>query len=234
LADYLLVTCEHGGNSVPPRYRHLFRGLQRPLKTHVGYDIGALLMARQMSESLRAPLVTSTITRLLVDLNRSTHHPRLHAEAVRKSSREVREQILADHYLPYRTRVEDLVRKAIMRGRRVIHISSHSFTPELNGKVRSADIGLLYDPARPEEVRMCGKWKKALSQAAPRIRIRRNYPYAGKDDGFMPYLRNKYRPSACVGIELEINQAIVVGTRNRWDELRTAVVESLQAVLASA
>ena len=81
---------------------------------------------------------------------------------------------------------------------------------------------------------MCGKWKKALSQAAPRIRIRRNYPYAGKDDGFMPYLRNKYRPSACVGIELEINQAIVVGTRNRWDELRTAVVESLQAVLASA
>ena len=35
------------------------------------------------------------------------------------------------------------------RGRRVIHISSHSFTPELNGKVRRADVGLLYDPGSP-------------------------------------------------------------------------------------
>jgi predicted N-formylglutamate amidohydrolase len=234
LADYLLLTCEHGGNRVPPRYRHLFRGLQGLLKTHAGYDIGALLMARQMSQSLRAPLVSSTTTRLLVDLNRSTHHPRLHAEAVRKSSGEVREQILSDHYLPYRARVENLVRRAMVRGRRVIHVSSHSFTPELNGKMRTADIGLLYDPARPWEALMCGRWKSALEKAAPDLRIRRNYPYAGKDDGFMPYLRSKYRPSAYVGIELEINQAIVIGPRRRWDELRTAVVESLRVVLASA
>ena len=37
------------------------------------------------------------------------------------------------------------------RGRRVIHISSHSFTPELDGKVRSADVGLLYHPGRHGE-----------------------------------------------------------------------------------
>jgi len=233
LADYLLFTCEHGGNSVPPGYRHLFRGLQKPLKTHSGYDIGALLMATQMSQTFEAPLVTSTITRLLVDLNRSSHHPRLHAETVRKSSREVREQILADHYLPYRAQVESLVRKSITRGRRVIHISSHSFTPELNGRLRTADIGLLYDPARPEEVRMCGRWKAALKQAAPHLRVRRNYPYAGKDDGFMPYLRNKYRSAAYIGIEIEVNQAIVVGPSRPWAGLRAALIESLRTVLAS-
>jgi len=71
LADYLLVTCEHGGNHVPPRYRRLFRDLQGPLKTHRGYDLGVLVMAREMSESFEAPLVASTVTRLLVDLNRS-------------------------------------------------------------------------------------------------------------------------------------------------------------------
>jgi predicted N-formylglutamate amidohydrolase len=190
-------------------------------------------MARQMSQSFEAPLVTSTITRLLVDLNRSSHHPRLHAETVRKSSREVREQILADHYLPYRAQVENLVRKSTTRGRRVIHISSHSFTPELNGRLRTADIGLLYDPARPEEVRMCGRWKAALKQAAPHLRVRRNYPYAGKDDGFMPYLRNKYRPAAYIGIEIEVNQAIVVGPFRPWAELRAALIESLRAVLGS-
>lgn len=229
----MLVTCEHGGNRVPPRYRQLFRGLQRSLNTHRGYDFGALRMAREMSASFEAPLVASTVSRLLVDLNRSIGHPRLHAEAVRNSSREILEQILADHYLPYRAQAENLVKKAIARGRRVIHVSSHSFTPELNGKVRTADVGLLYDPVRPGEVRMCKQWKAALERAVPHPRVRRNYPYAGRDDGFMRYLRSRYLPAAYVGIELEINQAIVVGAPRRWAELRAAVIESLRIALAS-
>jgi predicted N-formylglutamate amidohydrolase len=233
VADTLLFTCEHGGNAVPSGYRHLFRDLQRPLQTHAGYDIGALLMARQFSRSFKAPLLASTTTRLLVDLNRSAHHRRLHAEDVRKSSREVREQILADHYLPYRTQVEEAVAKAIARGRRVVHISAHSFTPELNGRVRNADIGLLYDPARAGEARWCALWKGALGEAAPHLRVRRNYPYAGKDDGFMPHLRKQYRPGVYVGIEVEVNQAIVLGPPRQWAGLRLALIESLRVVLRS-
>lgn len=233
LPDYLLFTCEHGGNTVPPRYGALFRGLQKRLKTHAGYDIGALALARQLSNSFGAPLVASTVTRLLVDLNRSSHHSRLHVEPVRQSSREVREQILADHYLPYRGEVEELVSKATANGRRVVHISSHSFTPELNGQVRTADVGLLYDPARTGEVHLCGAWKAALHRAQPQLRVRRNYPYRGKDDGFMPYLRSKYRASAYVGIELEVNQAIVLGPSRRWTELCEAVMTSLRVALAS-
>ena len=229
----MLVSCEHGGNRVPRCYRRLFHDLQRLLKTHRGYDFGALLMAREISASFEAPLVASTVTRLLVDLNRSIGHPRLHVEAVRNASREERQKILADHYLPYRRQVEVLVGKAIARGRRVIHVSSHSFTPELNGKVRTADVGLLYDPARPGEVRMCETWKAALERAAPDLRIRRNYPYSGKDDGFIPYLRRRYRPAAYIGIEIEINQAIVGGPPGRWARLRVAIIESLRVALAS-
>jgi predicted N-formylglutamate amidohydrolase len=232
LADYILLTCEHGGNRVPARYRRLFRGLQGNLKTHRGYDLGALLMAREMSASFEAPLVASTVTRLLVDLNRSAGHPRLHAEAVRNSSREERHRILAEHYCPYRAQTEHLIRKAIARGRRVIHVSSHSFTPEMNGKVRTADVGLLYDPARPREARMCVRWKKALERIAPELRVRRNYPYSGTDDGFIPYLRSRFRPSAYIGIEIEINQAIVVGEPRRWAALRAAVIESFRLALA--
>jgi predicted N-formylglutamate amidohydrolase len=228
-----LFSCEHGGNSVPARYRHLFHGLQEPLQTHAGHDIGALLMATQFARSFKAPLLKSTTTRLLVDLNRSAHHRRLHAEDVRKSSREVREQILADHYLPYRTQVEEAVRKAIARGRRVIHVSSHSFTPVLDGKVRNADVGLLYDPARPGEAGLCALWKGALGALAPDLRVRRNYPYAGKDDGFMPYLRKQYRAAAYVGIEVEVNQAIVLGAPRQWARLRLALIESLRVVLQS-
>ena len=233
LADYILFSCEHGGNRVPPRYRRLLGGLHQALPTHRGYDLGALRMARELSASFEAPIVASTVTRLLVDLNRSLGHPRLHAESVRHAPREVRDRIVTEHYLPDRAQAENLIRRAIARGRRVIHVASHSFTPELNGKVRTADVGLLYDPGRAGERRTCAHWKAALLDTLPHLRVRRNYPYSGKDDGFMPFLRSRFRPSAYIGIEIEINQAIVVGAPRGWAELRSAVIESLRATVAS-
>jgi predicted N-formylglutamate amidohydrolase len=232
LADDLVVTCEHGGNRVPVRYRQLFRGLQKTLKTHVGYDLGALVMARELSAAFKAPLVAATVTRLLVDLNRSIGHPRLHGEVIRGLSPEERERILADHYRPYRMATEARIMKAITCGRRVIHISSHSFTPELKGNVRAADVGLLYDPSRAGEAGLCARWKIALERAVPQLRVRRNYPYDGTDDGFMPYLRRRFPPTAYLGVEIEINQAIVVGAPRRWAALRAAIIESLSAALA--
>lgn len=231
LADSFVVTCEHGGNRVPARYRRLFRGLQGPLRTHAGYDLGALAMARELSAAFKAPLVAATVTRLLVDLNRSIGHPRLHGDPIRVLSREERERILADHYRPYRMEAEGRIRRAIGRGRRVIHISSHSFTPELKGKVRAADVGFLYDPARAREARLCARWKIALGDAFPQLRVRRNYPYDGTDDGFMPYLRRRFRPTAYVGVEIEINQAIVIGAPRRWAALRAAIIASLRSAL---
>ena len=70
-ADRYLVTCEHGGNDVPPRYRYLFEGIEHLLDTHEGYDPGALALAETLANTLAAPLVASTTTRLLVELNRS-------------------------------------------------------------------------------------------------------------------------------------------------------------------
>lgn len=231
MADYVVVTCEHGGNRVPPRYRPLFARLQTSLRTHRGFDFGALRMAHELSASFKAPLVASTVTRLLIDLNRSVGHPRLYGEAVRRLERAERESILADHYLPYRTEALDLVASAIARGRRVIHISSHSFTPELNGKVRTADVGFLYDPARAGEVHLSAQWKAALHRTSPDLRIRRNYPYAGTDDGFMPYIRTRFSAAAYIGVEIEINQALVLGAPRRWDALRAAIIASLRVAL---
>lgn len=233
MADYVVVTCEHGGNRVPPRYRRHFRRLHAVLQTHRGYDFGALVMARELAAAFRAPLVYSSVTRLVVDLNRSPGHPRLHGEPLRHLPREERESILAEHYRPYRTRVEDLISNAVARDRRVVHVSAHSFTPKLNERIRTADVGLLYDPARPGEVSLSGRWKGALLRAASGLRVRRNYPYAGTDDGFMPYLRTRFSPATYVGVEIEINQALVVGARNRWTALRVAIIASLREALAT-
>jgi predicted N-formylglutamate amidohydrolase len=121
------------------------------------------------------------------------------------------------------------VRQSVSRGRRVIHISSHSFTPKLSGKVRRADVGLLYDPVRQGEVELCARWKASLAVLAPALRVRRNYPYAGKGDGLTRHLRSRFPDHAYVGIELEINQAIVFAAGRHFKALRRVLVDSLRA-----
>jgi predicted N-formylglutamate amidohydrolase len=226
--DAFLFTCEHGGNRIPRPYRSLFHGYDALLETHRGYDPGALLMARTLARSFEAPLVTSTISRLLVDLNRSLGHPALFSPATCRAPAAQRARIIARHYLPYRLRVENLVRQSVADGRRVVHVSAHSFTPELDGKVRNADVGLLYDPRREGEARLCAAWQQLLTQSAPQLRVRRNYPYAGKGDGLTSHLRHCFASGAYLGIELEVNQAIVIAAGQRWKALRAVLTDSLR------
>jgi predicted N-formylglutamate amidohydrolase len=198
------------------------------LSSHRGYDAGALRMAKQLARAFGAPLVSATVSRLVIDLNRSIGHSQLYSAATRRAPASVREEILARHYRPYRVQVERLVGQAVSRGRRVIHISSHSYTPVLNGKVRRADVGLLYDPGRQGETALCARWKAALAAIAPGLKVRRNYPYAGKGDGLTSYLRRRFANSAYVGIELEVNQSIVSAADRRWLALRRVLIDSLR------
>jgi predicted N-formylglutamate amidohydrolase len=92
----------------------------------------------------------------------------------------------------------------------VIHVSSHSFTPILNGQVRRAVVGLLYDPGRNGEAELCARWKATLSEYAPTLRVRRNYPYYGKAAGLTAQMRRCFSADTYVGVELEVNQSIVI------------------------
>lgn len=226
--DAFIITCEHGGNRIPAPYRYLFRDHRAMLNTHRGYDPGALRMARELSSAFDAPLVTSTVSRLIVDLNRSLTHPKVFSVVTRAASEALRAAIVERYYRPYRAEVERLVRQSVSRGRRVVHISSHSFTPVLNGRVRQADIGLLYDPGRHGEVTLCARWKESLAALAPEFRVRRNYPYAGKGDGLTSHLRRCFARQVYVGIELEINQRIVSAGGRDWARLRGVLIESLR------
>ena len=226
-----LVTCEHGGNRVPAAYRRHFAGHESLLDTHRGYDPGALALARRLAAALGAPLFYATVSRLVVDLNRSPGHPRLYSEATRPALPAVRREILESHYLPYRQRVEGAAAEAIAEGEKVIHLSAHSFTPELDGEERDADIGLLYDPARPGETELARRWQAALKDAAPELRVRRNYPYRGKSDGFTAYLRRRFPAEAYVGIELEINQQQVFRDGKPWRQMQATITAALLQAL---
>jgi len=227
----LVITCEHGGNRIPIRYANLFKANQVLLSTHRGFDPGALVMAKELATAFAAPLLTSTVSRLLVDLNRSVGHPRLYYETVRKQPSDVTNSILKQYYQPYRTQAEHLVRQAIVNHGQVIHLSSHSFTPELDGKVRNADIGLLYDPDRPYEVALCEQWKSAFNAFAPELNVRRNYPYQGKGDGLTSWFRKRLPTDTYMGIELEVNQKHVVKAGRHWPAFRQVIVKSLCTAL---
>jgi predicted N-formylglutamate amidohydrolase len=231
--DFVLITCEHGGNRIPARYRPLLRGARDLLDSHRGFDAGALTMAKALAAALEAPLLFSTVSRLLVDLNRSIGHVRFHFDAVRDAGPVVCEAIVERYYRPYRAEASRYVQDAIAQRRRVIHLSSHSFTPVLDGDVRTADVGLLYDPSRQSEVALCQHWQATLQALAPHLKVRRNYPYAGKGDGLTRELRRRFSPSAYVGIELEINQKHVTEPAHRFRAMRRSIIESLCVALAA-
>ena len=231
-SNHYLITCEHGGNRIPPCYGSLFAAFEALLQTHRGYDPGALVLARELAKALAAPLFVSTTSRLLIDLNRSIGHPRLYSEATRAAPPAVRREILEKYYLPYRNEVEAAIAEAVVHGSRVIHLSSHSFTPALDGAIRHADIGLLYDPARHGEADLCCRWQTALKALAPGLKVRRNYPYAGTSDGFTAYLRRRFPADVYIGIELEINQKHVYKERRQWHAIRSQVIAALCQAMA--
>ena len=104
----------------------------------------------------------------------------------------------------------------------------HTFTPKLNEEIRNTDIGLLYDPTRSEEKEFSKKFKQNIKNHNPDLKIRFNYPYLGKADGFTTYLRKKF-PENYLGIELEVNQKFV--SQNQMDhQIKNAVFLALKEV----
>ena len=227
----VLITCEHAGKKVPAEYRALFRDQDALLDTHRGWDPGALILAREMAAAFRAPLFYSETTRLLIDLNRSIGNRDLYSEFSRPLPVRTRREIVERHYRPHHEPIEVWLRDAIAAGRRVIHIASHSFTPELNGQMRTADLGFLYDPGRRGEVALSNHWIDALRVARPDLRMRRNYPYLGKSDGLTFRTRRVYPDERYVGIELEVNQQFVRTGGRPWPRLRAALIETLAIAL---
>jgi predicted N-formylglutamate amidohydrolase len=228
----LVITCEHGGNTIPSVYKAIFPD-QELLNSHRGFDLGALSMATDLAAAFAAPLVSATISRLLVDLNRSIGNPTLHAQVIYALSAEERQQILQHYYQPYRAEAEQTIRRVIAEQGSVIHLSSHSFTPVLDGIERRADIGLLYDPSRAGEMQLCKNWQAELKASHPEFIVRRNYPYAGKGDGLTAYLRRQLPPAVYVGIELEINHKYIFNAAEHWTTLRKVMIDSLARVLVS-
>jgi predicted N-formylglutamate amidohydrolase len=147
-----LLLCEHASNRVPRVFGDL--GLSSTeLDRHIGWDIGALAMARGLSRRLDAALFATGYSRLVIDCNRPLHAPSSIPEQSEDTvipgnltlSAEARAARQAALFHPFHDAVSAHL-DAHPQRRCVIGV--HSFTPFYRGIARPWQAGCLYAGAR--------------------------------------------------------------------------------------
>lgn len=229
----VLLTCEHAGNIIPAAYRALFRHHHRLLESHRGWDPGALAIARAIEKQLDVPLMMSTVSRLVVDLNRAPTSPTLLSKFTTSLSDQEKETLLERYYRPHHLRIHRWVTHKINRGARVLHIAVHSFTPVFKGVRRTTDIGLLYDTTRAPELKIAGVWEHKLRVLGPRLHIHHNQPYSGKDDGLPTHLRQLHAGQCYAGFEIEVNQRFARSGAQKLQRITDIITASVEQTLAA-
>jgi predicted N-formylglutamate amidohydrolase len=146
--DWLIV-CDHAGNTIPRGLNDLGVAEEDRLD-HIGWDIGAAVIARQIASHLRASLIEGVYSRLVIDCNRyptvanaipewadGRRIPGNHALSAADKARRI-----AAIFDPYHREIASSLNRAIASGARPVLLSIHSCTAVLNGKGRPWHIGI--------------------------------------------------------------------------------------------
>ncbi|MDP3562818.1 MAG: N-formylglutamate amidohydrolase [Legionellaceae bacterium] len=226
----LVVSCEHAVNTVPPDFNYVFLQHQSLLSNYQASDLGAARIAQQISNELGCDLTQSGVTRLLIDCNRSLSHSRCFSKFTKSLSNTEKKLLINQYYLPFRQQTKDIIDSHIAANKQVLHLSVHTFAPLLKGFRHNAGIGLLYDSLRHGEKEVARLWHGLLLQETPTYRVRLNYPFPGNSDSFTKTLRSHYTQRDYLGIEMDINQALLISPAAE-SEVAYALSHSLEELL---
>ncbi|AVX06171.1 N-formylglutamate amidohydrolase [Maritalea myrionectae] len=230
-ADILLV-CEHAGQKVPEK---LF-GLQlsnSDMDKHIGWDIGAAAVTREMAKLLNAPAILQRYSRLVVDCNRPPEAPDAMPEVAdnipipgnQNLDRTARQQRIDEIFWPFHHAVEAAIHSKRFR----LVLSIHSFTPQLGDEARPWPLAFLYrgDVATPT------KLASFIHQEQPDLAIGMNEPYQIDDesDWFVPqHGETNNIPHSL--IEIRNDQIEDTEGQNRWAmQLAKATTQLLETKL---
>jgi len=201
----LVLTCEHASCAVPVEYDNL--GLdEEDLREHIGWDIGARDVTKALARQFDASAVLAGVSRLVIDCNRDLGDHDLivtesHGVTVPGNASidaVERERRIRDFYAPYHAAIDAV----LSQQPNAFLLSVHSFTPQLNGRERRFDVGVLFD-AFGAEAEQLGE---ALSRDG--LRVRYNEPYSGLD-GLIFSARTHGMRHAIRYLELEINNRLL-------------------------
>ncbi len=148
--DFVL-TCEHASWRVPTPWHDL--GLSADLlRQHIGWDIGAAEVTRELSALMRAPAFLAGYSRLFVECNRMPTAPDFVAaqsagihipgnQGVTADEISLRKKVAYD---PFHKAISDYLDQLEEHKIRPILISVHSFTPNLGDEARPWHAGVLW------------------------------------------------------------------------------------------
>jgi predicted N-formylglutamate amidohydrolase len=177
-----LVLCDHAGRWIPPRLGDL--GLpDHELRRHIGWDIGAADVSRELAVLLDAPALLCHVSRLVIDPNRRPGRPEsIPAESDSTpvpGNREVdaaeARRRLRDCFIPYHRAVARQIARLRRRVGVPAIVSIHSFTPMIQRDWRPWQVAVLWD----EDDRLAAPVLDSLRREDG-LRVGDNEPYSGR------------------------------------------------------
>jgi len=213
------LVCDHASNWVPPSLQGL--GLApAELDRHIAWDPGALELARRLSGLLDAPLVHSTISRLVLDVNRDpTHHGSIVTSSEdtvipgnQQLSPEERSRRVRSIYEPYHEALAQVIQAGLTRAAAPGVVSIHSFTPVFRSEHRPWHIGVLSADDRRLAQPLID-WLRAGGE----LHVGDNQPYAPADGVYHTLDRHcTHRGLRSVMLELRADLIADDASRDVW------------------
>ncbi len=229
-----LVLCDHATSRVPAAFGTVD---ERILLDHYGWDLGALCVARVLSEELRLPLIRSNFSRLLIDPNRGEDAKDLIRDDLllplnERLDSEKRKQRLALFYAPYHREIEDFLDRRFERGDSIeFIISVHTFTPRLSDEVRVWETGLIYDVSSVEDSD-CARFFMGFLRDAGYC-VGDNEPYPPLRGDSLARHASK-RGIVSIGIEIRNNLVLDSQGQEKWGALLARAVEGWRSGAGSS
>ena len=206
----LLLLCDHASKAIPKALGDL--GISdEELSRHIGWDIGGLDAAIELSGILDAPLLASGYSRLVIDCNRwpggegstpevSDGTPVPANRGLTKEQVDARAEAC---FWPYHRAVDRQLDQMTAGGRQIALLVMHSFTPEMNGFKRPWHVGVLWndDPRLPAPL-------LTELRRDPSLVVGDNEPYSARE----PYeytLTAHAQPRGLPHCSLEVRQDLI-------------------------
>jgi predicted N-formylglutamate amidohydrolase len=205
-----VIVVDHASARIPRRLNDL--GLPASeLKRHIAWDIGALAVARLVSDALDAPLIAQNYSRLVIDCNRdpkvATSIPLISESSEIPGnadlSDEERESRRLAIFEPYHERIRTLLDRRKAAGQRTILVAQHSMTNSYKGVARAMHAAILYNRDRRFAALML-----AALRRHPGLEIADNEPYFVSDETDFTVPRHG-EARGLPHVEIELRQDLV-------------------------
>lgn len=229
-AGPFVFVCDHASNFFPPPYDTSLGITDADKIAHIAWDPGALGVAWGLAKSLDAPLVHTTVSRLIIDCNREENRADLIPCLSETTQIAGNQNLAADEknfrldlaHRPFHDAIDKVISQRLESGLPTAVVSIHSFTPVYKGVSRPWEIGLIYDNDR----RLADPVLAALKGRGD-LTVGDNEPYAPSDGVYYTIRRHgEDRELPCLMIEIRNDEVNTPEEEARWSALLAPVLRA--------